>query len=240
MVRLENITVLCVLWEGSFEARKYIQPKYSVDWVQRLYNMVKRNLKVPFEFVCLSNVDSKRFKIKGVQHHQLRLPRLMPGWWAKVQMFRPDLPITPGRILYLDLDVLILRDLMPLVSIDSDIVICPAFGTAPERDPGEIYGYNSSVVAYNYPTELPIYETFMRDYLRWMKKYRGDQDFLKTAFPKLDTFPDIWIKKLGEFIRKDGAFDKTTLSKETRILLSMPYKNDRASEMYRYVRKIWQ
>ena len=76
--------------------------KYSSEYVNRLYNMVKRNCTLPFEFVCLTeNPTDINPNIKIIP-----LPSGLKGWWCKPYMYSADLPIK-GIVLYMDLDVVI-------------------------------------------------------------------------------------------------------------------------------------
>ena len=76
--------------------------KYSSDYVNRLYNMVKRNCTLDYEFVCMTeNTKGLDPNIKIIP-----LPSGLSGWWYKPYMFSNDLPIK-GIILYIDLDVVI-------------------------------------------------------------------------------------------------------------------------------------
>ncbi|SDF69664.1 hypothetical protein SAMN05216571_101257 [Onishia taeanensis] len=55
---------------------------------------------------CLSDVE-----VRGVP--TIPLAHGWPGWWAKMELFRPDLP---GDLIYLDLDTVVLYDLEPLIA----------------------------------------------------------------------------------------------------------------------------
>jgi hypothetical protein len=62
---------------------------YSADYVNRLYNMVKRNCTLDYEFVCLTD-DPKDIN-SNVKI--LPLPGNIAGWWCKPYMFSKDLPL---------------------------------------------------------------------------------------------------------------------------------------------------
>lgn len=54
---------------------------------------------------CLSDVPVRGVPTIPLQHG-------WPGWWAKMELFRPDIP---GDLLYLDLDTVVRGDLQPLI-----------------------------------------------------------------------------------------------------------------------------
>ena len=72
--------------------------KYSSEYVNRLYNMVKRNCTLDYEFVCLT--DDPRGINENVT--TIALPGGIAGWWCKPYMYSKDLPLN-GTILYFDL-----------------------------------------------------------------------------------------------------------------------------------------
>lgn len=91
------ITVICVLKSGGC---------YDASWVVRLSNGVRRHLSFPHGFVCLT--DMKREVLDaGIEAEPLEAG--WPGWWSKIEMFRPGL--FTGPTLYFDLDTIIVGSL---------------------------------------------------------------------------------------------------------------------------------
>src|ERR1700712_3424831 len=85
------VTVACVLRVGG--------NTYSPAWVQRLQRNVARHMNVPHRFVCLTNLAA----VEGVETRKLTDNR--PGWWSKIELFKPGQ--FTGPVLYMDLDVMI-------------------------------------------------------------------------------------------------------------------------------------
>lgn len=83
------LTVICVLRSGG--------DVYTPEWVRKLRDGVARNIKRPHRFACLSDVD--------VPCERIPLQHDWPGWWSKVELFRPG--VITGPTLYLDLDTVI-------------------------------------------------------------------------------------------------------------------------------------
>jgi len=96
-----KLTVLCVRFGN----------KYGPEYVERLRNMVARHLTIPYEFVCLTD---DQHPIEGVRNIILSDQGYTKKWWHKVHMFDPSLGLN-GRILYLDLDVVIVNNIDKLV-----------------------------------------------------------------------------------------------------------------------------
>jgi hypothetical protein len=76
--------------------------EYSVEKVLAVHAMVERNLTIPHEFICLSDVEILGVKTIPLKHN-------WPGWYAKMEIYRNDLP--EGPKLYLDLDTSIVSNM---------------------------------------------------------------------------------------------------------------------------------
>jgi hypothetical protein len=82
-----------------------IGDKYSDMDVHHVKNMCASHLHEKHRFMCLSDRQ-----IEGISCF---IPDdIWPGWWSKLLLFR----YATGRILYLDLDVVVVGDLDPLLS----------------------------------------------------------------------------------------------------------------------------
>jgi lipopolysaccharide biosynthesis glycosyltransferase len=101
---VNKINVVCVYKDQSNDHKPWVN--YSEDYVDRLYRGVKRNIKIEFEFYCLSNRETK--------YNTIPLITNSDGYWNKIELFRPNL--FNGPTLYLDLDVVVCGDLTDLVN----------------------------------------------------------------------------------------------------------------------------
>lgn len=93
------LTVACVK-SGSL---------YGPEYANRLFAMVARNLDAGTEgrFVCFT--DDKTGLIPAIQVESL--PANVEGWWNKLHLFSPGVFCHSERVLYLDLDTVIVGDL---------------------------------------------------------------------------------------------------------------------------------
>ena len=80
--------------------------KYSVEYVQKLYNMVKRNTTLPINFVVFTDHVKMHKMVEGDIDIRKFPETDLQGWWNKLQLFHPDVNL-PGDTLYTDLDVVI-------------------------------------------------------------------------------------------------------------------------------------
>jgi len=63
--------------------------KYSADYVNKLYNMVKRNLTLDHEFVCYTE-DATGIDL-GIRIEPIPLMPGVTGWWYKPMFFNPNI-----------------------------------------------------------------------------------------------------------------------------------------------------
>jgi alpha-N-acetylglucosamine transferase len=216
------LTVACVYWEGMWKGKPTI---YDQTWVEKLQRAVAKNLSIPHQFVCLSNMFSSRYDILPLENN-------WPGWWSKLELFKPGL--FTDRVLYLDLDVLILKDLTSMAILPSHFMIAKGratHGLHINRGQGlEVRRYQGSVMMFDPGQADDLYIQF--DPKFDMKKYHSDQDYIGDLFPTLDLFPHQWIRKLEEC--PDGIPPK-----EAKIVLCIPDKNDVAAEKHKWVKDLW-
>ena len=82
--------------------------KYPDRYVDILYNMVSRHTD-NFNFFVIT--DRQRQLNPNIQ--QVIIKQVFPYWWNKVHLFNPAHPFV-GDILYMDLDVVIFRNIEKL------------------------------------------------------------------------------------------------------------------------------
>ena len=82
--------------------------KYSAEYVNKLYNMVKRNLTLDHEFVCFTE-DATGID-PAIRIEPIPLISGVTGWWYKPMFFNPRLPLR-GTLLFFDLDVVIFKNI---------------------------------------------------------------------------------------------------------------------------------
>ena len=165
------LTIACVLRSGG---------PYNADWVSGLQANVAR-FAPPHRFVCLSDVD--------VPCERVPLITGWPGWWAKIEVFRPGL--FEGRVLYMDLDVLVTGDLAPLCA-GSGFAICYGFG---------LCTCNSSAFAFD-AGDTELFDRFDPDD---MPRLGGDQNWIEECRPDARAFPEGMAISFNIHCRGRGA-----------------------------------
>lgn len=157
-----NLTVVCVC----------VGTKYPKKYVHILQAMVKKNLTVPHNFICVTD------DAKGMNCKTIKAPNNLNGWWSKIYLFKSGL--FKNKTLYLDLDIAITRNIDDLVKLD---------GFHIWADPN-VGGFNSSIMLFDPNDDVSkVWTEFDQ---KWIKKYYGDQDVITMMLPNAKTFPDGW------------------------------------------------
>jgi len=88
--------------------------RYDAKWVNILLDMVRRHVpgEVKFRFVCIT--DDPEGLADGIE--VVFAEQGLRDWWAKMQLFKPDTFAAGSRIVYLDLDSLVLDSLDEILS----------------------------------------------------------------------------------------------------------------------------
>ena len=146
-----------------------VGPKYGPEYVLALRDGVRRHMPVDHDFVCFTDEP-----VEGVRC--LPPPADLPGWWAKIGLFKLGRPL-----IYFDLDVVILNDLTPLLEWDG-------FGIIKDwwQD-----GFNSSVMKLT-GDERFLWNNFHPEHA--MRNLPGDQDYITGMMPDARTFPPHWFQ----------------------------------------------
>lgn len=167
-----TLEIFCVLRSGG---------DYDAGWVRRLRDGVARHLSLPHRFACLSDVD--------VPCERIPLVHDWPGWWSKLELFRPG--VVTGPALYLDLDTVIVGDFAKLAATSLDFAMLEL-----KPDWGNALG-QSGVMWFRRP-QHQVYDRFAVAPEGWMQyhaarvkhRYAGDQAFISDCFggrpPKLE------------------------------------------------------
>lgn len=201
------ITVACVKWGD----------KYSSDYVNRLEKMVAKNLTVKHKFVCITDDITNLECDTILPTNEFELE----GWWAKMFLYRPGM--LSGRVLYLDLDVVIQNNIDELVGYTDSL--CGIYTKWNEVETGDDYHYgtlrnkrpfNSSVLTFNAEDYHWVWDHFVSDPNNNIMKYYGDDKYLAAMIPDIKTFPDEWIySRLYGIDEYTPCNDKVNLTKFT-------------------------
>ena len=198
--------------------------KYSAEYVNKLYNSVKRNLTVPFEFVCITE-DSKGIN-PNIVIKDLPITSGITGWWYKPFIFDPDINLE-GTILFLDLDMIIFRNIDCLFTYKPKrFCIIRDFNRFAVRNFKKM---NSSIFRLQAGSMPNIYLEFMKHPKIITARYPGDQDWLYANLKDTNDFeywPDEWIQSYKWEMRGKPKFDTAPRGQRDFAMNSNPTIKD--------------
>jgi hypothetical protein len=158
--------------------------KYPADYVARLRAMVQKHLHHQHKFICFTDRpnDLARFNIAAVDISEMHLK----SWWGKMTVFMHGYR-KGQRVLYFDLDTVIVNDLSPLVKLKVDLGICANF----TRAAGYLdwpCKYGSCIISLGPSLDGDLFKRFWGDRFEIMAragKY-GDQKAIEELAPNAE------------------------------------------------------
>lgn len=196
----EDRTILCMKW-GTL---------YSAEYVNVLYRACQKAMRHPFRFICLTE-DGKGIadgiEVRDIPDIGLSPQHWCGGGWPKISVFKPDLYGLSGRALFIDLDMVVLRDLdaffdhpAPFITTDMG----PAWG---ERDtyakskrlkpePG------TCMFAFTFGAETQILQRFGADIDRWVRDYNYEQQVIGFHANSMEYWPEGWVISFKRHLRQ--------------------------------------
>jgi len=144
--------------------------KFNADYVNKLFNGVRRNTTLPFTFHCFTeDPNGLDYNIKV---HPLP-DKKIEGWWYKLYLLSDEIDIT-GRVLYIDLDTLITGNIDHYISQDEGFVVLQDLWAKKDN-------VGSALMSYEVGKHKHIWETFIKDPIGEMRKIHphGDQKIIQ-------------------------------------------------------------
>ena len=222
---------------------KYTRPPTDPwSYLRNLYNMVERNLTVPYRFVCFTDSTvlhkQKEFRGKDIEFRQFKRHDF-EGWFNKLQLFSPESKLE-GDTLYMDLDVVIMKNIDELATIgeSKNFVGMNDFNPTSGQ-------FNSSIMKFNNNTTSDL---IWSEYIKRRGDFRqhaGDQNIITDLIKKhKDTisFPDSWTQSYKWFNREGTRFHKSkwTFEKDpnAKVCIFHGHPNPHDSDQ-EWVKNLW-
>jgi len=163
----DHVDVACVIHGTAY------------DWiyVERLYNMVQRNLSLPVRFHVYTEHDRSvpPHMIKHCLENWENMTGPRKSWWHKLQLFNPE--HFAGDLLYFDLDVVIVNDIQWIVSGSTDCF----WGLRDFRylQRAATNTINSSVMWFNVERFRALWQRLQTENIQEIaRRMPGDQDYI--------------------------------------------------------------
>ncbi len=188
------LTVVCVFVQGPFP--------YTAEYVYRLQAMVARHLDRPYRFVCLTDRPEL---VPGIETITIASTLGSPesfGYWTKLRLFDPALGFE-GRLLFLDLDVLVVRSLAAIVATSGPLAL---IDSAASREKHGLYGSDrhGRLVIRRFNSSVIVYDCGTRDglCLDWTPsasvRLSTDQDWIGEQASDATALPETWFPRISQ------------------------------------------
>jgi hypothetical protein len=179
---MEKVNVICMKWGKPF-------PSY---YVNRLHNMVKRNLTLPFNFVCFTDdpegIDPEIITAPIPEVNVPPANQYSP--WRKLASYQENLGGLSGKTMFLDLDNIIVDNIDCFFDYTDKFAIIENW-TQLGRGIG-----NSSVYVYEIGKYKDLLEGFNNDPHKVVDLYDNEQIYVTKTLgtEKIEFFPETWCR----------------------------------------------
>jgi len=185
---MQLVNVLCIKW-GT---------KYGPEYVNKLRSMVRRHLRRPHRFVCLTDdrtgiepdIEVHDIPLVGIPDFDARKPWTFAHGWLKLTSFADPLYDLAGPTLFIDLDVVIVDSLDGFFELPGEFLVIR------EWDKRDGTG-NTSVYRYNIGAHRDALD-YLRDHQdEVLASVRNEQEFITGYLARqgrLGYWPEPWCR----------------------------------------------
>jgi hypothetical protein len=230
-----TVNIVCMKWGD----------KYGPDYVNKLYDMVSKNLTKNFRFICFTdNKSGIKNNVDILPLPFIEMPKNKPErGWRKLSILQKNISGLDGISLFLDLDVVLVDNIDPLFDLKGEFFI--AFD---KRKRSSSIG-NSSVFRFKAGEHDDIFQNFNHNSLKILQEYRNEQAYLSDMIKNKGIFqywPKTWCPSFKYHCVPQfplNFFSAPKIPKGAKVILfhGLPEPNDaaegRSGKWYRYIRK---
>lgn len=185
---LDPISIALVLKTGG--------DTFNAKYVNALAGNIKKYITVPHKIVCLtddvSGIDRSLVDIIKPLRHNL------PKWWSKIEMFNSQ-NFDTSRVLYLDLDTVIVDNIDNIAKLD-----CNFIGI---RDFFHMFTLQTGVLMWRNGKYDKIYTKFMENSDKIIKSMHGDHEWIGQCVTEYEFLQDIVPNEVVSY-KKHNLADK--------------------------------
>jgi hypothetical protein len=231
------LTIVCFKWKRNTEGYQLASVvNYGPKHVINLERMLKRYVRVPFRFFCITD-DPKG--MRGIRTIPLwDKCRNLGGCFNRLYLFSKDMETIIGeRFVAIDLDCVITQDITDLLLDQSDFRIT-AYQPMPNTLQPKDQHYNGSMIMMNAGARSQVWETFDPE---------TSPEFLKTCTDYVGS-DQAWIRHVlgkGEkrFGPEDGVYEFRNLREgipENARIVFLSGKRDPSMSKQEWIRRNWR
>lgn len=166
--------------------------RYSADYANRLWSMIKRNTRRPTRLVCYTDdpIDLNP-EILALPLPPINLPdthRWKP--WRKVSLWASSLPELHGDVLFLDLDLVITGPLDDFFDYRPESTFCVIENWT---QLGSGIG-NTSVYRFRVGEHAYLFESFQTNPQKILSEYSNSQTYISRNIKQIAFWPTEWCQ----------------------------------------------
>jgi len=186
--------IACVLKTGVHNNQGKIT-EYTPNVVQWLKRQCEKFVTVPFEFVCLTDLD----EIDGVK--TIKLKHNFPNWWSKIELFRPDI-FQGKKVFYMDLDTVLIDNIDNILNYPHKFTVLSQMSAFAHTPSTHLIG--SGVMAWDMDLS-GLYRIFCADPEKYMDEKTqtydnwGDQGFIQRHIQGTERFQKLFPNQIVSF-----------------------------------------
>lgn len=160
----------------------------GAEYASKLFNGVRKHMPKRFDLRCVCLTDDAKTVPEGVEPI-MALPGIR-GWWNKCQLFRPGMFAAGERVMFCDLDTIIVGDIGDFADYDGDF--------AAMRDPFFPDRLGSAIMVWE-AGKLDHVWTLWDQGGRPQFNPQGDQRWIESAQPRVDWLQDMLPEQIRSF-----------------------------------------
>jgi hypothetical protein len=184
---------------------------YPADYANVLFNATRRAMRGAFRFLCLT--DRHEGLLPGIEALPIPDVGLSPdewfvgGVWPKLGIYDRHFFGLKGRVLFIDLDMVVLRDLDAFFEVPGRFVGIdggPRWGRPGSTADPELC---SALVSYDIGALGDLADRFRTDKRGIMNRYRTEQAFTEAELGQIAFWPDDWVISFKRSLRQPLLLD---------------------------------
>lgn len=211
---METVNIVCMKWGD----------RYEPEYVNNLYHMVKRNISLPFRFICLTEYPEgiePGVEVKPLPEFKEPPPKYLRFClaWRKLALFDETVYDLTGKTLFLDLDLLVIDNIDCFFSYSDKLAIIENWS-----QPNRLIG-QSSVFCFDIGKYTHLLEKYRNQQEEVLKNNRTEQVYITRELGEgnFDYFPDDWCKSFKMHCMPGGILNSfmtpTKIPKKARIIV---------------------
>ena len=184
---------------------------FGPDYVNVLYRACKSASSIPFDFVCFTDDPSgldADIAVKTLPEIGLREEEwYQTGVWPKLALYKKNLQGLKGRCLFIDLDMIVLRDLDDFLSHPAAFISIDVGERWRPYAPRTNSEVGTGIFAFNIGQEAQILDAFLADREAAKVKFNNEQSFVEEYAKSMHFWPEGWVISFKRWLRRPLGVD---------------------------------